>query len=114
MKKMILINVSWLHNNKTGIQAIGVLNYRSEYDNIKIDDIITPNGDWDTKTGKLPLNDIGLSADIRAAHSLPHHLFLSGETKYTPYVYRGSKGIDFNGGHKKTTPNTFTIKLGIG
>jgi len=99
-----------LRNNHTSLQANAELNYRYGYEMIHI---YYPNW-FEARWEVLDLSDIGLSAGFRVEQSLPYNFLISGEAKYTRFVYRASKGIDFFGQHKDTTSNTLTIKFGIG
>ncbi len=113
-RSFVVLSLSYLNNlmlNKhLKIQAIGELNYRNGYEIINM---YYPSG-FETILSRLRLSDIGITAGLRVEHSLPYNFLISGEAKYTRFVYRASKGIDFLGQHKDTTPNTLTIKLGIG
>lgn len=69
---------------------------------------------WEQRVESLTFKDVGLAVGIRGSYSLPWNFLLAGEASYTRFVYLYDDGVDFFGDHKGPTPNTLTIKLGLG
>ena len=113
-RKYALISIGYLYtpigNSKLKINLIGEINYRMGSETIHI---YYPSP-FEGKVETINLNNIGCSSGIKVERYLPLNFIVSGEIKYTHYVYRHSDGIDFFGQHKDATPNTLSIKLGLG
>ena len=99
-----------LNYQKLGINSLFELKYRYGGEIIHI---YKPYY-WESRVGYLDVNDIGLSVGYKLEYRLPFNFFISNEVTYTRYIYRYSKGIEFFGRIKRSTPNTLTIKLGLG
>lgn len=109
-----LLSLGFVHqvmgNDKVHIDAIGEVNYRR---GTEIVHIYFPYP-WDNRVEGLLLRDLGLSVGARIERALPLNILVSGEVKCTRFLYRYSDGVDFFGKHKDSTPNTLTIKFGLG
>ena len=109
-----LYSLGYLHhifgNKNKRFIAIGELNYRNGSETVHI---YFPYR-WDNRVESLILSDIGLSAGLRIERNLPLNFILSGEAKYSRFIYCHSEGVDFFGQHKDPTPNTLTLKFGLG
>ncbi len=109
-----LYSIGWIHkllgNDKKTINFIGELNYRNGTESIYI---YQPRR-FEIRVESLTLKDVGLSTGLKIEQIVPFNFVISIEAIYSRFIYRYSKGVDFFGQHKNSTPNTFTLKLGLG
>ncbi|MEZ4771836.1 MAG: hypothetical protein R3D00_01560 [Bacteroidia bacterium] len=109
-----LISAGYLYkviaHQQISLYSYGAVNYRFGYERIHI---YYPYP-WEARVEGLLLRDWGLSAGLRATYDLPWHFLLSGEAKYTQFVYLHDEGVDFFGDHEDPTPHDLTVKIGLG
>jgi hypothetical protein len=91
------------------VDVIGELNFR-----YGIGDIHLFYNNWESVIESIRNRDVGLSTGLKLEHSLPSNLVISGEAKFTRYLYRFDKGIQTNNGILRASPNALTLKLGLG
>ncbi|MDX1908361.1 MAG: hypothetical protein SF053_15095 [Bacteroidia bacterium] len=92
------------------LDALGEVNYRHGFETVYI---FQPQW-FEIKVESPALRDLGASAGLRISYDLPFHFQLSGEAKYTRFLYLYDEGVDIFGDHKDPTANTLTLKLGLG
>ena len=95
--------------NKFLVYALGEVNYRFGFETVHI-----YYYGFEDVGEVFDLSDFGLSAGIRFESYLLRNFVAFGEVKYTRFVYLYSDGIDFFERHKDPTPNTLTLKFGVG
>ncbi len=109
-----LFSLDYIHllvgHKKWRGEAIGGVNFRLGYETVHI---YYPRV-WEQRIESLNFQDLGLTAGVRGSCNLPWNFLLAGEASFTRFVYLHDDGVDFFGDHKDPSPNTMTIKFGLG
>ena len=92
------------------VGLLGELNYRYGGELFHIS-YVSP---YEESSRSVWLKDIGVTGGFRAEQPLPLNLLLSGEVKFTRYIHREDPGITVYDLYKAATPNTLTLKFGLG
>jgi len=100
---------SFVDKNKISLSALLDLNYRIGYEFFYYS-----IWGWEADIENIPVSDVGLTAGYKFEYKLPFNFLLFQETSYSRYIFRYSKGVDANGKIIRSSPNTLTIKLGLG
>lgn len=98
------------NKNNFQLKSVAEINYRNGNEIIFI---YKPNW-WENHVEDLPVNDLGLSFGYNIALNLPFNFHVLHEMTFTRYIYRSYEGVNVFGITKKSTPNTLSIKLGLG